>query len=65
MKSVFAEHALSDICGEIRDVYLSDSRPWILGYSGGKDSTCMVQLVWKALSDLPPDRLVKKVYVIS
>ena len=65
MKSVFAEHALSDICGEIRDVYLSDSRPWILGYSGGKDSTCMVQLVWKALSDLPPDRLTKKVYVIS
>ncbi len=37
---------------EIRDVYLSDTRPWVIGYSGGKDSTVALQLIWYALSDL-------------
>jgi len=40
-------------------------RPWIIGYSGGKDSTCALQLVWYALSTLAPDKRKKPVYVIS
>ena len=44
-ESVFESRKLSDIYDEIREVYLSDNRPWILGFSGGKDSTCMVQLL--------------------
>lgn len=63
--SVFASRSLADIYGEIRAVYLGDQRPWILGFSGGKDSTCMVQLVWNALSGLPAGRLGKAVHVIS
>lgn len=63
--SVFETRQLDDIYAEIRNVYLSDSRPWILGFSGGKDSTCMVQLVWGALASLPKTRLKKAVYVIS
>lgn len=50
---------------KIQDVYLNDDRPWILGFSGGKDSTCMVQLTWAALSKLPQEKLTKKIYVIS
>lgn len=50
---------------EIQQVYLSDSRPWVVGYSGGKDSTCALQMVWKALLDLPPEQRQKPVYVIS
>ena len=38
---------------EIRDVYLSDTRPWVIGYSGGKDSTVALQLIWYALSESP------------
>ena len=57
--------SFGDILEEIRTVYLSDNRPWIIGFSGGKDSTCMVQLVWTALSQLPPKKLQKKVYIIS
>lgn len=63
--SVFETRTLTDIYDEIRTVYLSDARPWILGYSGGKDSTCMVQLVWSALASLPKPKLKKSVYVIS
>jgi DNA sulfur modification protein DndC len=50
---------------EIRSVYEADARPWVVGYSGGKDSTCALQMVWSALSELPPERRTKPVYVIS
>ena len=50
---------------EIRAVYLGDSRPWVIGYSGGKDSTTTLQLVWTALRDLPVQSRTKPVYVIS
>jgi DNA sulfur modification protein DndC len=49
----------------IQSVYVNDSRPWVVGYSGGKDSTALVQLVFTALQDLPESRRHKKVYVIS
>jgi DNA sulfur modification protein DndC len=50
---------------KIREVYVSDSRPWVVGYSGGKDSSCVLQLVWYALRKLPAEKLKKPVYVIS
>ncbi|HML83382.1 MAG TPA: DNA phosphorothioation system sulfurtransferase DndC [Thiomonas arsenitoxydans] len=53
------------IVAEIQDLYRSDSMPWIVGYSGGKDSTASLQLVWTALLRLPPEERTKMVYVIS
>jgi DNA sulfur modification protein DndC len=50
---------------QIQNVYLGDARPWVLGYSGGKDSTTALQLIWTALSKLPRESLTKQVYVIS
>ena len=50
---------------EIKTAYKMDQRPWILGYSGGKDSTTTLQLVWTALSELSPEERTKHVYVIS
>jgi putative sulfurtransferase DndC len=64
-KSILETRTFVDIFEEIRTVYLNDNRPWIIGFSGGKDSTCLVQLVWRALSTLPPEKLTKKIYVIS
>ena len=49
----------------IKELYLEDMIPWICGYSGGKDSTAVVQLVWYALQELPKEKLRKKVHVIS
>ena len=63
--SVFKSRTLKAIYDEIREVYLSDNRPWILGFSGGKDSTCMVQLIWHAIIDLPEKKRQKKIYIIS
>lgn len=64
-ESVFDTRALKDIYEEIQRVYLSDNRPWIIGFSGGKDSTCMAQLVWNGLAQLPKEKLQKKIFVIS
>lgn len=50
---------------EIADLYQADSIPWVVGYSGGKDSTATLQLVWMALSRLPEASRTKPVYVIS
>lgn len=50
---------------EIADLYLSDQIPWVVGYSGGKDSTAVLQLVWLALAGLPENKRTKPVYVIS
>jgi len=49
----------------IRQQYLADSRPWVIGYSGGKDSTCVLQLSWRALEVLSKENLRKPVYVIA
>ena len=65
MEFIFKSSTLDDIYAEIQEVYLGDKRPWILGFSGGKDSTCMIQLVWSALDNLPKSKLTKKIYVIS
>lgn len=54
------------IIKEIQDLYLSDALPWIIGYSGGKDSTASLQLIWHAIAALPEERRrFKPVHVIS
>ena len=63
--SIFKRHSLDDIYEEIRQVYLNYPYPWVIGYSGGKDSTTALQLVWYALAELPPEQRRKQVYVIS
>lgn len=50
---------------EIRSLYVADDVPWIIGYSGGKDSTATLQLVWTAIAGLPPEQRRKTVYAIS
>jgi len=64
-ESVYDGNGLKDRYREIQEVYLSDHRPWVIGYSGGKDSTCTLQLVWTALAALAPEQRNKPVYVIS
>jgi DNA sulfur modification protein DndC len=53
------------LCEEIRTLYLADNRPWIVGYSGGKDSTATLQLAWKAIEGIEPSKRKKIVHVVS
>jgi DNA sulfur modification protein DndC len=59
------EKSLADKLKEIQDLYLSNDLPWVIGFSGGKDSSVIVQLVWEAIEALEPMQRKKKVYVIS
>lgn len=68
--SIFKAKGLSasvaDLTREISELYLADDTPWVIGYSGGKDSTAVTQLVWLTLAALPDsDRRKKPVYVIT
>ncbi|QSV66183.1 MAG: DNA phosphorothioation system sulfurtransferase DndC [Aphanizomenon flos-aquae DEX188] len=50
---------------EIQELYCLDEIPWVVGYSGGKDSTATLQLIWNAISELPAEKRTKKIYVIT
>lgn len=49
----------------VQNLYLSDEIPWMIGYSGGKDSTATVQLVWMAIAQLPPEKRIKNVHIMN
>lgn len=59
------QQTVSLLTEEIQELYLADDVPWIIGYSGGKDSTATLELVWLALAGLPSDKRRKTVHVIS
>lgn len=61
--SVFPE--CKEIIEEMRLVYTHDSRPWLVGFSGGKDSTLLCCLIFEMLKTLKPEQINKKVYIIS
>ena len=54
-----------DIIQEMQLVYLHDNRPWMIGFSGGKDSTLLCCLVMEMLKRLPADKRNKTVYIVS
>ncbi|MBC8253643.1 MAG: DNA phosphorothioation system sulfurtransferase DndC [Ardenticatenia bacterium] len=64
-RSIFEQRTIQDIYEEIRDVYRRYPQPWVIGYSGGKDSTAVLQLVWKALEGMAPEDRQKPVLVIA
>lgn len=39
--------------------------PWIIGFSGGKDSTLVAQLVFEMLLDLPPSERFRRVHIVA
>lgn len=49
----------------IQNLYLADSIPWMIGYSGGKDSTAAVQLVWMAIQKLPESQRKKTIHIMN
>lgn len=54
------------LINEIQEQYLEvdGHRPWIVGFSGGKDSTLLLQLTWLAIKELPERLRDREVYVV-
>ncbi len=61
---------IENIIYELVDQYTYDdssNRPWIIGFSGGKDSTVLLTLVWRALEKIKQElqfELKRQVYVV-
>ncbi len=56
---------ISYIQNDIKEAYLASTIPWVVAYSGGKDSTLLLQLVCDVLLSLPKDKWLKDVHVVS
>ena len=67
MKYTGEFEAFENIIKEIMIVYKHDDRPWLIGYSGGKDSTLLVSLVYEAMKRIKESgsELSKRVYIIT
>ena len=53
-----------DICGSLRQLSLEDKRPWLVGFSGGKDSTMLASLVFDVVLSIPATQRRKPVSVL-
>lgn len=56
-----------DIVRLVKDEYLSDAQhyPWIVGFSGGKDSSLVAHAVFEALQAIPPSARTRPVHIVS
>ena len=45
-------------------LYLEDNRPWLVGFSGGKDSTMLASLLFDAVLAIPPNERKKPISVL-
>ena len=54
-----------DIIKEMTYVYKHDNRPWLIGYSGGKDSSLLVTLVVETVSRLAEYERTKKIFIVT
>ena len=48
----------------LRKLYLEDPRPWLVGFSGGKDSTVLASLIFDVVLSIPAERRKKEVAVV-
>lgn len=61
------EERWKEIVHLVKDEYLSTTQayPWIVGFSGGKDSTVVAHAVFEALLSIPPSQRTRPVHIVS
>jgi DNA sulfur modification protein DndC len=59
-----ASTTIGAIRRDIAEAYQADDRPWVIGFSGGKDSTALLQLIYSTLKRLPAEKRKKHIYVV-
>ena len=52
------------LTAEIQELYLRGN-PLVIGWSGGKDSTTVLQLIWNAIKKLKPEKRIYPFYVLT
>ena len=59
-----AATSYQDIKQSLRQLYLEDNRPWLVGFSGGKDSTMLASLVFDAVLSVLAAERTKPISVV-
>jgi DNA sulfur modification protein DndC len=54
----------SEIRNNLQTLYLEDERPWLVGFSGGKDSSMVASLVFDVVMGLPPEKRTKEIAIL-
>ena len=54
----------TDIKNSLKKLYIEDDRPWLVGFSGGKDSTMVGSLIVDTILSIPADKRIKPVTVL-
>jgi DNA sulfur modification protein DndC len=57
----------SDVVNDVKEEYLSTKQnyPWVIGFSGGKDSTLVTHAVFQMLTEIRQSQRSRQVYVVS
>src|SRR5205814_2312323 len=53
-----------EIAANLRRLYLDDPRPWLVGFSGGKDSTMLASLIFSVVKNIPREQRTKPIAVL-
>lgn len=57
---------LTSVQEVLKREYLQKHRnPWVIAYSGGKDSTLLLHLAWELLLSLKPSQRKRKIFIVS
>jgi DNA sulfur modification protein DndC len=56
--------SFSEIRDSLEKLYREDERPWLVGFSGGKDSTMVASLVFDVVMALPPEKRIKPIAIL-
>jgi len=59
----FPEKKYKETKLKLKEAFLKDSRPWVIAFSGGKDSTVVLHLTIEMVLDLPVKRR-KKIFIV-
>jgi DNA sulfur modification protein DndC len=56
--------AYRDLKDSLSQLYLEDERPWLVGFSGGKDSTMLSSLIFESVLSIPTEHRKKPVSIL-
>lgn len=61
---IYLNYMITDIKNNLRELYLNDKRPWLVGFSGGKDSTMLASIIFDTIISIPKTKRNKNVSIL-
>ncbi|MCX6928155.1 MAG: DNA phosphorothioation system sulfurtransferase DndC, partial [Verrucomicrobia bacterium] len=59
-----SQNKFKAIVEDLRELYLANDKPWLVGFSGGKDSTMLASLIVESIVAIPVAKRKKEIAVV-